>query len=175
MFTGKPIVWWYKLWIHDGLNPSKEQLLAWVIILISVLATQLSLLMLIYPQTIFYTNCFLTILHQWNYCDLKSKNINATGTIHLNHVGKDCSLTEENKMKKGGTVNVNVWQNSVGMPTCRKYFALLLWFCKTNVILFLGISIICWNDNIVSIATNFDWMHPLKNAKQLSREVKKKL
>ncbi|KAF2890095.1 hypothetical protein ILUMI_16078 [Ignelater luminosus] len=85
--------------------------------------------------------------------DLKNINIEASGTIRDNCVDKSCTLIDLKQMKK--TVRGT-------------------WECATDDN--TEISIIKWDDNnIVSIATNFDQVQPVKDVARFSREARKKI
>ncbi|XP_049816407.1 piggyBac transposable element-derived protein 3-like [Schistocerca nitens] len=84
--------------------------------------------------------------------DLEVRGVEATGTIRGNRV-KNCTLLFVDKMIKGNRGSYEICSDSAS-----------------------GISIVRWNDNnVVTVATNFDRVQPLCSVARFSREQKKRI
>ncbi|XP_049797534.1 piggyBac transposable element-derived protein 3-like [Schistocerca nitens] len=98
---------------------------------------------------IYFDNLFTSVelLH-----DLTERGVEATGTIRGNRV-KNCTLSSVDKMIKENRGSYEVCSDSVS-----------------------EISIVRWNDNnVVTVATNFDRVQPLRSVARFSREQKKRI
>lgn len=97
---------------------------------------------------IFFDNLFTSISL---LSDLKNRNIEATGTIRANRIDKSCKITPVNEVGKSARGTYD--------------------YCTDKK---TGVCIARWNDNnVVSIATNFDSVTPVKHVNRYSREQKK--
>ncbi|XP_046982954.1 piggyBac transposable element-derived protein 3-like [Schistocerca americana] len=101
------------------------------------------------PYRIYFDNLFTSVelLH-----DQKVRGVEATGTISGNR-GKNFTLSSVDKMIKENRGSYEVCSDSA-----------------------YSISIVRWNDNsVVTVATNFDRVQPLRSVARLSREPKKRI
>lgn len=99
---------------------------------------------------VFFDNLFTSIK---SISDLKDRNIEATGTIRANRIDKSCKITPVHEVGKSARGTYD--------------------YCTDKK---TGISIVRWNDNsVVSIATKYDTVTPVKLVNRYSRVQKKKI
>uniref|UniRef100_A0A336M992 CSON012399 protein n=1 Tax=Culicoides sonorensis TaxID=179676 RepID=A0A336M992_CULSO len=85
--------------------------------------------------------------------DLKTRGIQASGTIRENRIDKSCPITSSKDMKKHNRGSIEVATD------------------KTS-----GVSLIRWKDNnVVTLGTNFDTVQPIKKVQRYSRTQHKSL
>ncbi|KAJ4441104.1 hypothetical protein ANN_10954, partial [Periplaneta americana] len=102
------------------------------------------------PYRFFFDNLFTNVQL---LIDLKKRGNGATGTMQQNHIAKSCTLSPADKIKKEKRGTHEAWSD------------------KTS-----GITIVKWNDNsVVTIATNYDEVFPLKQVGSFSREKKRRI
>lgn len=162
MFSGKPIRFGYKFWCGGTSNGY----LIWMEpyqgagtcsskyedkgMGYGVIMTYADRLLPRVPYRLFFDNLFTSIDL---LIDLKTRGIEATGTIRGNRIDKSCNMSPPEVLKKEK----------------RGVFEYL---SDNNA----GISIVRWHDNsVVSVATNFDTVHPLHQVGRFSRQTKKKI